>query len=379
MSLAAASLQSGAPNKSVLERIREIVERDLRPIVSQIDEKGVYPLSVLRKLGEAGAFCQHHAGYGESDRIDVCLAIRAMSIVAEECLSTAFCTWCHDAFGWYIQNTENSSLRERLQDAAARGAIIGGTGLSNPVKALSGIETIKLRGERVDGGYRINGVLPWVSNIEHGHYFGICFDVGDEGVNRIAALVQLGVDGVIGSKGAEFMALEGTATRAVAFRNAFVPDAFVLAKSFPQFATRIKPGFILLQTGMAAGLVRNCARLMRGLPPHSRLLNSYLPFGPVEIEERLEELEREIMTLAESPYEEDKEYSDRVLRSRLEGSNLSLAATQSLMLHAGARAYIKNSVYNRRLRESYFIAIVTPATKHILKDLASSKRAPLSQ
>lgn len=380
MNLVATSLRPIAPpEKGALERIREIAERDLRPVVPQIDEKGFYPLNVLKKLGEAGAFSQHHSGFGESDAVDVGLAIRAMSIVAEECLSTAFCTWCHDAFGWYLQNTENSSLRETLQAAAARGAVIGGTGLSNPMKTLSGIETMKLRGERVAGGYRVNGLLPWVSNIEDGHYFGVCFDADAQGARRIAALAQLGVNGVFDRKGAAFIALEGTATRAVAFKDAFVPDDFVLSESLPDFAKRIRAGFILLQTGMAVGLARNCARLMRELTARSQLLNAYLSVGPVEIEDRLEELEHEVMLLADTPFEEDGEYVERVLRARLAGSSLALAASEALMLHAGARAYIKGSVYSRRLRESYFIAIVTPATKHLLMDLAAIKRASRSQ
>ena len=40
------------------------------------------------------------------------------------------------------------------------------------------------------------------------------------------------------------------------------------------------------------------------------------------------------------------------------------------MLHARARAYVEGSAYSRRLRKSYFIAIVTPATKHLQKDIA---------
>jgi hypothetical protein len=59
-----------------------------------------------------------------------------------------------------------------------------------------------------------------------------------------------------------------------------------------------------------------------------------------------------------------------VLLARLEGSRLALDAAQSLMLYAGASAYLRNSVYNRRLRESYFVAIVTPAIKHLMKELA---------
>lgn len=350
-----------------LTRVHHVVERELRPLAARIDEEGLYPSDVLKKLGAAGAFAQHHEGFGESAGIDLGLAIEAMSIVSEACLSTAFCAWCQDAFGWYLQNSENPGLRARLQAGAAGGDILGGTGLSNPMKALSGIEPMKLKGERVAGGYRVSGVLPWVSNLETGHYFGFCFDAGQQ---TIAAVARLGHEGVDSRRGAQFIALEGTATCAVGFANAFIPDDMVLSDDLPRFARRIKPGFLLLQTGMAIGLIRNCAALMEALPARIREVNAYLPVGPAALEDQLDALGNEIITLAATPFEEDPDYLRRVLSARLEGSRLSLDAAQALMLHAGAAAYLRNSVYSRRLRESYFVAIVTPAKKHLLKDLA---------
>lgn len=353
---------------AVLQRVREVVASELRPLAARIDAEGLYPSHVLKQLGAAGAFAQHHEGIGEGNAIDLALAIQSMSAVAEACLSTAFCTWCQDAFGWYLQNSENSGLRARLQGPAASGAILGGTGLSNPMKALSGIEPIKLKGVRIPRGYRVEGVLPWVSNLAHGHYFAFCFEAADE---TLAAIGRLGFDGVESRAGAEFIALEGTATLAVGFKDAFVPDEMILSDQFARFAGRIKPGFLLLQTGMAAGLVRNCVQLMRELPARVRSVNAYLPIGPEALEERLTTLETEIMALGATPFECDPAYLRSVLLVRLEGSRLALDATQALMLHAGASAYLRKSVYNRRLRESYFVAIVTPATKHLLKDLSA--------
>jgi len=40
------------------------------------------------------------------------------------------------------------------------------------------------------------------------------------------------------------------------------------------------------------------------------------------------------------------------------------------MLHCGARGYVANATAQRRLREAYFVAIVTPATKQLKKMLA---------
>ena len=51
-------------------------------------------------------------------------------------------------------------------------------------------------------------------------------------------------------------------------------------------------------------------------------------------------------------------------------SETALAAAQAAMLHCGARGYVANAVAQRRLRESYFVAIVTPAIKQLKKMLA---------
>jgi hypothetical protein len=40
------------------------------------------------------------------------------------------------------------------------------------------------------------------------------------------------------------------------------------------------------------------------------------------------------------------------------------------MLHCGARGFVSKGAAQRRLRESYFIAVVTPATKQLRKMLA---------
>ena len=54
---------------------------------------------------------------------------------------------------------------------------------------------------------------------------------------------------------------------------------------------------------------------------------------------------------------------------RLAAGELALKASQSAMLHTGAKGYLNTAPAQRKLRESYFIAIVTPAIKHLRKEL----------
>lgn len=355
----------------VASRVRAVAERELRPLVSEIDLKGLYPKNVLRRLGAAGAFAQHHDGLSDAGSADLVSAIEAMAAIAEDCGSTAFCTWCQDACGWYLQNTENASLRDKFQAAVARGEILGGTGLSNPMKNLSGIEKLKLAGRRVAGGYEVNGILPWVSNVEDGHLFAVVFaDAGDERHTRMA-LVKAGENGIALRHNARFMALEGTSTRAAAFKNAFIADEQILADPCEAFAKKIRAGFILLQTGLALGLVRASLDYVKKLAGAAGGTNAFIATGASEIEDRLGKLEEAIRAVAADPLQATPDFRKQVLGARLEAAELSLAATQSAMLHAGASGYVEGAAPNRRLREAYFMAILTPAIKHIRKDLAA--------
>jgi ABC-type taurine transport system ATPase subunit len=59
----------------------------------------------------------------------------------------------------------NQAIDAALSDVGLSGTRLGATALSNPMKHFSGIEELRLTGKRVSGGYRINGSLPWVSNL----------------------------------------------------------------------------------------------------------------------------------------------------------------------------------------------------------------------
>ena len=171
----------------LLASVREISEVDLKPIVDDIDRKGLYPNAAMRKLGEAGAYNRHLDI--ESGKPDLGLAIDAMSIAGEYCLSTSFCIWCHDTLAWYIANSDNEALKEKLLSGVASGDVLGGTGLSNPMKSIFGIEKMKLRGRKVEGGYMLTGTLPWVSNLGDDRFFGtICVDEEDGTTLRMVCI-----------------------------------------------------------------------------------------------------------------------------------------------------------------------------------------------
>ena len=168
----------------VVSDVRDIVQADLPKLVDDIDSGKLYPGDFLRTIGAAGAFSTHAQAH---ECVDLNIAIDAMSEVSEVCGSTSFMTWCQSTLVWYLANTDNQALKEKYLDAAAAGTMLGGTGLSNPMKSFFGIEKMKLKGKRVPGGYQVKGALPWVSNIGPEHIFGTIFECEDGGKVMVIA------------------------------------------------------------------------------------------------------------------------------------------------------------------------------------------------
>jgi alkylation response protein AidB-like acyl-CoA dehydrogenase len=361
--------QSPTDGAAVLDRVRATAGAELAPLVAAIDQEAHYPASVLRAFGAAGAYGTHLPDL-ISGNAHLGTAIAVMSAASEYCLSTSFCMWCQSALAWYIGASDNEQLKRRLLAVIASGALLGGTGLSNPVKALTGVERFRLKGRRVDGGYVVKGVLPWVSNLEADHVFATAFEVEGEPDRHVMAVVGCSDPGVKLVEAATFVALDATRTFAVQLRDVFVPAENILADPAAAYIKRIRAGFILLQAGMGLGLIRNCVDVMQQERASLGHVNKYLQRQPEQFEAELREATTQVETLVATPFDADVDYFRRVLEARLRLGELSVEAAHFAMLHQGARGYVRTGAAQRRLREAYFVAIVTPATKHLRKMLA---------
>lgn len=353
----------------MLERVGAIVRAELAPLVLKIDQEQHYPARILRALGAAGAY-RTHMPNAVTGAVDLRTAIRAMSIASEHCVSTSFCMWCQNALVWSVAASENRALKERLLVDVANGTQLGGTGLSNALKAFTGIERFRLRGQRVKGGYTVKGVLPWVSNLGTDHVFATVFEVDGAPHHQVMAVMPCNAPGLRLAETAAFVGLGAARTFAVQLRDVFVPEANIIADPAVDYMQRIRGGFVLLQTGIGLGLIRGCIEAMRQERSSLAHINTYISRQPEDIEMALAELEAETQRLALNPFAAGEDHFRRVLEVRLRVGELSVEAAHFALLHQGARGYTRTGTAQRRLREAYFLAILTPGTKHVRKLLA---------
>ena len=348
-----------------VQQIDAIVKEQIAPMANDIDQ-GHYPLAAMRSLGEAGAFSAHLGGpqaqFGD--------AISAMQSISRGCGSTGFLTWCHDVCGLYLEQSENPALIDRIP-AHVSGMTFGGTALSNPMKTFAGIESMLLKAEKTGSGYVVNGTLPWVSHIDQGQYCGaIAAVMNADGTSSHEIMFLLEVnDAVILKDCPVFSGMEGTSTKAIVLNNFEVSDELLIADPAKPLIAKIRAAFVLLQTGFGTGVIEGSIQSIHEVEDALGHVNQFLHNRPDELQAEFEELTEKINTLAQTPYESDKQYLIDVLDARAHTSELALKASQSALLHQGARGYLMSSAPQRRIREAHFVAIVTPAIKHLRSEI----------
>lgn len=368
----------GLSGEQRLPLIRSIVTTSLAPLTEAIDRQGLYPRNVLQELAAAGAFSSHLHLHGEPG--DLGLSIQLIAEIARVCGATGFVAWCQAACGLYLEESGNSFLQGEWLARHIRGEGLGGTGLSNPIKAYAGIERLLLRATPEGQGYRLRGSLPWVSHLPLDGYCGVIAAV--EGENATAAGAEVMVLLPASAPGVErlpcpaFSGMEGTSTFALRLHDVWVEPEWIVARDAAAFLRTIRPSFVLLQCGLALGVIQGAIDSIRAVAGPAGHVNGYLDDQPETLAAELQELRQRVLALAGTPHNPDTAYRLAVLEVRAQGSELSLRAAQAALLHQGARGYLASSAVQRRVRESHFVAIVTPALKQLRKEIHGLRSAP---
>lgn len=358
---------------AMVAAVRALADGPLRDAADATD-RGTYPRALMQALGAAGAY-RAHIGPGAAPG-DFASAIRAMAEVSRVCGATGFMVWCQQVCGLYLQQSGNPALTGEFLQRHISGQQLGATGMSNPMKAYAGIEPLLLKATPCDGGYRVNGTLPWVSNLGADHYAGVLAGVeglqdSQQGASReVMFLLRCDAPGVELRNCPSFSAMEGTNTWALRLTDHFIGADEIIADPAKPWIARIRAGFILLQTGFGLGVTQGAIDSMWAVEPALGHVNQFLEDRPDELQAELDALWERIETLSLTPFAQEKDYFIDVLDARAHASELALRAAQSALLHAGARGYLLSSDVQRRVRESHFVAIVSPAIKHLRKEIA---------
>jgi alkylation response protein AidB-like acyl-CoA dehydrogenase len=353
-----------------LAAVTAVAQGPLAEQVVAIDREGHYPLAVLQQFAQLGAMSAHLDTPEKPG--DYFVAIQAMAEASRVCGATGFMMWCQAVCGLYLQQSGNPELMGEVLARHLSGEGMGGTALSNPMKSYAQIESLLLRARQVPGGYLVSGTLPWVSNLQADHYCGAIAALmeGDqEAGSELMFLLRCNAPGVELRECPSFSAMEGTGTYALKLDNYFVGAKELIAFPAKPYIARIRAAFVMLQCGMAVGVTQGAIDTMWEVEAQLGHVNQFLEDRPHALQAELDALTERVRVLALTPFETSTDFFIDVLDARAHGAELCLRAAQSALLHQGARGYLMSSAVQRRVRESHFVAIVTPAIKHLRKEI----------
>lgn len=322
--------------------------------------KGMYPKKILQDLGRAGAFEAFFTN--GADGLEK--AIDSIYQVARICGNSGFLAWCQNALCWYLLNSANPN--KELFAKVSSGEVLGGTGLSNPIKSFAGIESIALKAKQESDGFILNGTLPWVSNIEYGHYFGAIAKI-ENSDEFVMGLIECDKTKMTLKENVHFIGLEGSATKSCVLKDYKLENKDIITNPWSKYSKRIMPGFVLLQGGLALGLIDNALYQIQAESNSKGGINAYLPFDLDSAKSQRDDLALQAKNLAKTPYDESSEFFNKILKLKFDLANLALQVAQANMLATGTKGYLLDSKASKTWIESNFVAIVTPSTKHIAK------------
>lgn len=325
---------------------------------THLDIAQVGAAAVLPRLADAGLFrigiAAEHGGSGG----DITDAVAAISAVSERSLAAGFVFWGHRTFIEYLLQSPNATLRDALLPDLLAGRRAGATGLSNAMKFLSGIEELQIRAQHLDRGLRIDGKLPWVTNLRIGGFDVAAAIQGDGNDPAFVAVLSSDDAGLERSADLDLMAMRATSTAALKIDNVRIGPERILHKNASEWLPKVRPAFLALQCAMSSGLAHRAlneatARLNRERDVLTEPLAT-LGAQLAAIEAALRE------GLLSGRF---VERPAQLFRLRIRLAEIAAEALQLELYASGGRAYLSGpgEGFQRRQREAAFLPIITPS------------------
>ncbi len=216
-----------------------------------------------------------------------------------------------------------------------------------------------LRGERIEGGYRVNGAVPWCSGYAAFDEVVIGFDAGDSLVFALSPMP----DGseAFGSWEASPMrlgALNSTRTFSAKIKDLIVSDRDVISirkKSDPVPGTASR--YRMPEIGMASGAIEEIRRMILRDPTGE----------PVRI--AMDRLEQKISRLLALIREDSRPLSDA---DHLQKADLIRDATRLLVIASGGAALLQGSPAARRSLEALLVDVVIQPVSVLKRKIEAS-------
>lgn len=324
---------------------------DAEDVLPQLAASGLLGLGVSEALGGIGG-----------TTLD---AVDAVAEVATYSLTSAFVLWGQRSFIEYLLVSDNAALRERLLGDLLTGRVAGATGLSNAMKFLSGIEQLGVTAQEEQDGWRLNGRMPWVTNLRKGG-FVVAAAIDLPGREPFVAALPGDLPGLQRSDDLQLIGMQSSNTAALDVRDVQLDRDWLLGQDARAYLGKVRPAFLGLQCGMSIGLARRAlAETARNLDSRRSVLEDEC----ARVRDQLASTEAQLKQgLRDGRFVAQPAAMFKV---RIALAEVVAEAIQLELQSSGGKAYLQahGEGFARRLRESAFVPVITPSLVQLRTEL----------
>jgi alkylation response protein AidB-like acyl-CoA dehydrogenase len=204
----------------------------LAEMAAEMDRTEAWPTAQLRLSGEFGVFEWFLDPAWGGQGWDEESVVRGYLALSAACLTTTFIITQRTGACRRIAGSENTQLKERLLPGLASGELFATVGFSHLTTSRRHLARPVLTAERTADGFRLEGYSPWVTGGEAADAVVIGATMVENGSpkkEQILIAVPKGLRGVDVAKPARLIGVSASATGAVNFDGAVVPEEYLIA------------------------------------------------------------------------------------------------------------------------------------------------------
>ena len=358
-------MEFNIPNTHELFRqmIREFVEKEVKPLATELDEEERFPVETVKKMAEIGIMGipipTQYGGAG-GDNLMYAMAVEELS---KACGTTGVVVSAHTSLGsWPILKFGTEAQKQKYLPKMASGEWIGAFGLTEPNAGTdaSGQQTIAVFDEATQE-WVINGSKIFITNAGYAHVY-VIFAMTDKskGVKGISAfIIEAGTPGFSIGKKEKKLGIRGSATCELIFEDVRLPKENLLGdlgKGFKIAMMTLDGGRIGIASqalGLAQGALDEAVQYVKERKQFGRALSKFqnTAFQLANLEVKVEAAR---LLVYKAAWKESNHlpYTVDAARAKLFAAETAMEVTTKAVQLFGGYGYTREYPVERMMRDA---------------------------
>lgn len=345
------------------QMIREFVEKEVKPLATELDEEERFPVETVKKMAEIGIMGipipTQYGGAG-GDNLMYAMAVEELS---KACGTTGVVVSAHTSLGsWPILKFGTEAQKQKYLPKMASGEWIGAFGLTEPNAGTdaSGQQTIAVFDEATQE-WVINGLKIFITNAGYAHVY-VIFAMTDKskGVKGISAfIIEAGTPGFSIGKKEKKLGIRGSATCELIFEDVRLPKENLLGdlgKGFKIAMMTLDGGRIGIASqalGLAQGALDEAVQYVKERKQFGRALSKFqnTAFQLANLEVKVEAAR---LLVYKAAWKESNHlpYTVDAARAKLFAAETAMEVTTKAVQLFGGYGYTREYPVERMMRDA---------------------------